>query len=78
MAENSGSNGSQAVTLNVNESEANRNIPSSSASKTSSNGGGFCVSVPFMQKVATFSLSSSNYLFPLFFLLYFEPQLNHI
>jgi len=37
--------------LNVNESEAIRNIPSSSASKTSSNGGGFCVSVPFMQKL---------------------------
>ncbi|KAE7996367.1 hypothetical protein FH972_001098 [Carpinus fangiana] len=51
MADNSGSNGSQAVTLNVNESEANRNISSSSASKTSSNGGGFCVSVPFMQKL---------------------------
>ncbi|XP_059438073.1 aquaporin NIP1-2-like [Corylus avellana] len=51
MADNSGSNGSQAVTLNVNESEANRNIPSSSASKTSSNGGGFCLSVPFMQKL---------------------------
>jgi hypothetical protein len=51
MVENSGTNGSQAVTLNVNES----------------NGGGFCVSVPFMQKVFYFLLIFFQLSFSLIF-----------
>ena len=50
MAENGEIPGNQAIVLNVKESEANHNIPSSSAPKTN-HGGGCCVSVPFLQKV---------------------------
>ncbi|XP_062161254.1 aquaporin NIP1-1-like [Alnus glutinosa] len=49
MAQNSGSNGNHDVSLTVKECEANHNH-ASSASKTNQ-GGGFYLSVPFMQKL---------------------------